>query len=258
MRIIANADDFGLDADTVRATTDCLTAGALTSATIMPRMPATAEAVAFARAHREFSFGVHLTFVCDTVEAPLAPPDQVRSLLAADGRFLPSQVVRKMALLNRIPVGEIAAEITAQIAFLRDSGVAVSHVDSHGHLHKFKPFRAALREVLPRFGLTKVRGVQNVYLRKPLKSPTFWFGPIWRRRLAKLFVSPADFFMPTPADADAWPGHILGAVARDTTLEVGVHPGYAEGWRVLDRKAVLAFAATARGAGHQFITWNEL
>ena len=42
MRIIINADDFGMDEDTVRATIECLEAGALTGATIMPNMPATA------------------------------------------------------------------------------------------------------------------------------------------------------------------------------------------------------------------------
>jgi len=258
MRIITNADDFGLDDDTTRATIDCFGAGALTSASIMPKMPATAQAVAFARAHGEFSFGVHLTFVCDTVESPLAPRDQVGALVASDGRFLGSQRVRKLALLNRIPIAQIAAEIAAQIAFLRDSGVRISHVDSHGHLHKFKPFRVALREVLPRFGLTKVRSVQTIYLKKPLKSPTFWCGPVWRRRLRALFTTTPDFFMPTPADTDTWPERLLATVAPGTTIEVGVHPGYQESWRVLDRQAVLAFAAAARARGHRFITWNDV
>jgi len=41
----------------------------------------------------------------------------------------------------------------AQLGRIRDLGVAISHVDSHGHLHKFKPFCAALKEVLPRHGI---------------------------------------------------------------------------------------------------------
>src|SRR3954452_2358023 len=145
MRIITNADDFGQNADTVVATIDCFQRGALTSASIMPRMPATAQAIDFARANPQFSFGVHLTFVRETdatPEAPLSPPVDVPDLVdPADGRFAASDTIRWRALLNRVSVEQIAREVTAQLAFVRDQGITLSHVDSHGHLHKFKPFR---------------------------------------------------------------------------------------------------------------------
>ena len=81
MRILTNADDFGYDSDTVSATVECFSLGALTSATIMPKMPATEQAIAFAIKHPQYSFGLHLTFVCDTVEAPLSPPHKVPALI---------------------------------------------------------------------------------------------------------------------------------------------------------------------------------
>ena len=49
VRIVVNADDFGASAETVAATIQCFEHGALTSATIMPTMPAADEALAFAR-----------------------------------------------------------------------------------------------------------------------------------------------------------------------------------------------------------------
>ena len=162
--------------DTVRATVECFERGALTSATIMPKMPATAQAVEYARAHPQFSFGIHLTFVTDTVEAPFSDPAQIPALTGPNGLFLYSQVLRRRALLGRVPVDQVEREMRAQIGFLTDSGVRLSHVDSHGHLHKFAPFVAALRRVLPEFGITRVRNAQDLYLRKPLKSPTYWFG----------------------------------------------------------------------------------
>jgi predicted glycoside hydrolase/deacetylase ChbG (UPF0249 family) len=251
---------FGYDADTVAATAVCLDDGSLTSATIMPRMPGTEAALEAARRMPHRSFGVHLTFVCDTVEAPLSPPESIPALVAADGRFLPSQVVRKLAMLRRLPVDQIKREAAAQIDAIRSAGIPVSHVDSHGHLHKFAPFQAALVDVLRERGIRKVRNVQDVYLKRPLKSPTFWLGPIWRRSLMRSFVSTDHFYMCTSAGDSNWPERLVDVIqARaSASWEVGVHPGFAEAWRRSEHDAIQAFAALARARGHRLIGWNAL
>lgn len=260
MRIIVNADDFGQDDDTVAATIECFERGGLTGATIMPKMPATSKAVEFAKHHPEFSFGVHLTYVREndtTPESPLCPPGEVPALTDSDGRFLPSNLVRRRAILGQIPVDQIERETTAQIESLLAHGIPISHVDSHGHLHKFKPFREALVKVLPQFGIARVRNVQDVYLTKPLKSPTFWFGPFWGKKLRQHFKSPDHFFMPDSlADRD-WPTTLPGRF-KEASMEVGVHPGYQETWRSSDRMAVQAFAAGVKAAGHELIGWKDL
>src|SRR5438105_581666 len=103
MRIIINADDFGYSEDTVRATIECFERGALTSASVMARMPATAQALAYCRQHPEFSFGVHLTFVSDGVEAPLSRPAEIPALVTGRGIFRPTGVIGMAALLRRLP-----------------------------------------------------------------------------------------------------------------------------------------------------------
>jgi hypothetical protein len=259
MRIITNADDFGMDADTVQATIECLEAGALTSATIMPSMPATAAAVQYAAAHPEKSFGVHLTYITDTVEAPLCAAASLPTLATPEGKFLPSQTVRLRALRGRLNVDDIERETAAQIQRLIDLGVRPSHVDSHGHLHKFKPFRVALKNVLPRFGISKIRNVQNVYLRKPLKSPTFWLGFWWRGKIMKLFTTTDNFFMPMSEQMDlTWPTELLARMHSNLSLEVGVHPGHAEPWRDGERQAIYAFAQAAKAQGHSLVGWKDL
>lgn len=266
MRIITNADDFGQNDDTFTATVECLEAGALAGATIMPKMPATHRAIDFAKRNPHLSFGVHLTFVREndaTPESPVSPAADVSDMVdSADGRFLPSNSVRWKALFNRISVEQIIREITAQISFLRDAGVKISHVDSHGHLHKFKPFRAALREVLPKFGIDRVRSAQDIYMKRPLKSPTFWLGGGWRRKLRAMFRTTDHFFMPGGRDAD-WPNRLLQhprlrGLPDDATLEVGVHPGRIEPWRDAERKAIAEFVSVARAAGHHVIGWKDL
>lgn len=260
MRVVLNADDFGYSADTVGATIDCFSRGSLTSATIMAKMPATDEAIAFARGRREFSFGVHLTFVGDGVETSVCPAREIPDLVDAGGRFRPTNEVRREALLGRLSVDQIAREIEAQITAVRDRGIEVSHVDSHRHLHKFGPFRAALGRVLPRLGIPYVRNVQDVYVRRPVQSPTFWIGPIWRRRLMQSFKTTDHFFMATGPREGEWADGVLHRVRKlgGGSLEIGVHPGVDEDWRAQEAASVQAFAERAREEGHELVSWRQL
>ncbi len=241
------------------ATAQCFLNGTLTSATIMPKMPATSAALAFARAHPEFSFGVHLTYVADWVEAPVSPVTEVPALVRFDGRFRESNEMRRAAILGRLPVEQIVRETRAQLSLVRDFGVKISHVDSHGHLHKFKPFRLALEEVLPYFGIRRVRAVQNLWVGKPFKSPTFWFSPIWRLIISHRFATTKHLFVSasglSETEADALVP-ILGGMQG--SIELGVHPGANEAWRSRERDNIQRLVPRLMSAGHTMITWNDI
>src|SRR6476659_6135506 len=173
LQLIVNADDFGQSDDTVDATVECFEAGAVTSATVMPGMPATERALEFARAHPELGFGVHLTLCADPLFRPLSEPALVPSLVRADGTLLSTREVRLKAMLGRLVPQELEREIEAQVRVVVEAGIPVTHVDSHRHLHKFQPVRRALETVLPRLGIRRVRAVQDVYLSRPWRSPTY-------------------------------------------------------------------------------------
>ncbi len=238
LQVIVSADDFGLSGETVQATIDCFEAGALTSASIMPGMPATETALAYARERPELDWGVHLTFTADSGLQPLAGAEQVPCLADADGRFRSARSLRALALARRLDVGQIALEIEAQVSAVTAAGVEVSHVDSHRHLHKFATFRAALA----RLGIHRVRTVQDVYLTRALGSPTYWSGRRWRKRIRDEFETTDHFFM-AAVDDPPWAGRLLERLASlRGSLEVGVHPGSREPWRARDRAAVLELA----------------
>jgi predicted glycoside hydrolase/deacetylase ChbG (UPF0249 family) len=259
VRIVLNADDFGASAETVAATIEAFEEGALTSATIMPTMPAAAEALAYARDRPDRSFGVHLTFVGKGEERCAAAPGDVPALVDEEGRFPPATPVRLRALLRRLPVAELEREIAAQLALVRESGVEVSHVDSHRHLHKLAPFQAALRSVLPRFGIERVRTVQDVYLRRPALGATYWVGSFWRRPLRRSFRTTDHFYMPASTGDLGWTDDLLRRVGElpGATLEVGVHPG-PDGWRDDERRSAARLSARARQLGHELVTWREI
>jgi chitin disaccharide deacetylase len=261
-RILLNADDFGFDTDTTKSTIECFERGGLTSATIMANMPATEAAAAFAKAHPEFSFGAHLTFTSDGVEFPVLPRSRIPDITSENGQFLPPLTFRGGAFRNRFPDAQLDAELEAQLGKLRDLGVPLSHVDSHGHVHKYGQLRRAIARVLPRFGMRRVRTVQGLFLRRPLKSPAYWLGPWWRRAIQARFLTTPHFYMPTTAWDRSWTDaalHLIESrVGRDEIVEVGVHPGVTEPWRDLERIECVAFGQAARARGHAMATWNDL
>jgi chitin disaccharide deacetylase len=257
LRLIVGADDFGLSEETLEATIECFEAGALSSASIMPGMPVTEAALAYAREHPQLDFGVHLTFTGDFGSRPLAGPDQVPTLVDAEGVFLQPRDIRGRALARKLDVEQIAREIEAQIGAVTSAGVPVSHVDSHRHVHKFAPFRAALAGVLPRLGIQRVRTVQDVYVTRPLRSPTYWSGRLWGNRIRNRFETTDHFFMAAVNDPP-WAAPILERLATlEGSLEIGVHPGSAVGWRARDREAVLELAQ-ALGEGVERVDWRTL
>jgi hypothetical protein len=258
MRVIINADDFGYDPDTVSATINCFGCNTLTSASIMPNMPATTEALTFASRHSQFSFGVHLTYAANTTERPLCDPFTLPSLTTKTGYFLPAGRVRLAAICGRISLEEVERETTAQLALVHDYGIRISHVDSHCHLHKFGVFQRALCEVLGRFGIRRVRAVQNVYVRSPWRRPTFWFSSFSGKRLRRSFVTTDYMFMSRKHGDDGWWKGINDMLSSEGDLEVGVHPGSIEHWRRQQARGAAEFATLCRQSGVPLITWNEV
>jgi predicted glycoside hydrolase/deacetylase ChbG (UPF0249 family) len=257
VQLVINADDFGASDDTVAATIECFDQDLLTSSTLMVGMPATDAALAFALARPEFSYGVHLQFVGDGRERPVCEPRLVQDLVDDDGRLLPTNVVRGRALRRRIDVEQIEREVIAQVDVVRSAGVPVSHVDSHRHLHKFPPFREGLRRALPRLGITRVRNVQDTFLRRPRGNPTYWVGPGWRRALMRTFTTTDHFYMPTTAHDPDW-AELAFRLPRTGTLEVGLHPGSEDPWRIEERRALAPFVEEVRRRGHKLVGWDAI
>lgn len=263
MRLILHADDFGYDKDTTQATIELLECGALTSATIMATMPAAEEAIAYAAAHKQYSFGVHLTYV-DGLKPALQKEGS--TLLDNNGLFYPSNDVRKKAIKLSLNKKDIIEESIAQIDIVRKGGVEISHLDSHGHLHKFPSFLLAMPEIKKRAGLNKVRRVQNVFINKPRLSPTVILNKCFDWSIAYSCRTSDYFYMSANNMDTGWSDAIIelmNHLPQDAIIEVGVHPGHTdskeEKWRIAEYNDILEFANKIRKNGkHKVITWNEV
>ena len=257
MSIILTADDFGFSDDTVDATIDCFDRGIITGASIMANMPSTHRAVEFAKNHPKFSFGVHITLVGVGIERPLTEYGDDLPLVDENGLFIDSSIIRLRALLGFLSNEWIEKEIRAQIDFIINSGVKISYIDSHKHMHKYFSVRKALKNVLPDYGINKVRNVQNIYLRNGIFKPTYWFGKTWGKKIIKSFFSTDNFYMPTATGDYNWADQLVNKLAFGNT-EIGIHPGYNEDWRKDEMKELINFVDKVKDKGIDIISWDEL
>lgn len=154
-RLVINADDFGLSAGVNRGILAAHAAGAVTSTSLIANLPSFEDAVRSSRAAPDLAIGLHLNL---TAGAPVAPVALVPSLVDAEtGRFhaLPGLAAR--ALAGRIDPGDVTLECRAQLARLREHGVAVRHLDSHRHVHVLPGIWEGVRRAAEDAGIRSVR-----------------------------------------------------------------------------------------------------
>lgn len=233
-RIIVNADDFGLNDHTVEWTIKGFECGALTSATIMAGMSATGKAVEYAKAHPQFSFGVHFYLVDET---PMCRPDEIPSMI--DPKTGKLWQTRKFILRNfagLIKVEDLKREMRAQYLAIKNAGVPVSHVDGHGHNHRLPQSIKALTELKEGLGFKRVRRCQNLavaggklgLLSRAINRPM-------QKRLADVGFAMTDHFLMNAGKTPdpKWFSKALEGLPEGVT-EIGIHPGKDEEWRRID------------------------
>ncbi|MCI5144831.1 MAG: ChbG/HpnK family deacetylase [Candidatus Electrothrix sp. AR3] len=143
MKLIINADDFGLTDGVNQSIIDCFLAGSLSSTTLMVNTAATAGAVRLARQHPELGVGLHFNL---TLGVPLVAPTAIPSLLQRNGTFFGRQEWEKRSIMGCIHSIDIEREFKEQVRRFRTFGIPMTHIDSHQHVHVFpKVFRNVAR-----------------------------------------------------------------------------------------------------------------
>jgi hopanoid biosynthesis associated protein HpnK len=117
--------------------------------------PACGEAVELARAHPTLAVGLHLVVV-DGI--PVLPAKEVPHLVGRDGR-LPARPVRMGLAYQFRPAArrELASEIRAQLVRFRETGLTLSHVDGHHHMHLHPFVLGTLLELAREFQIPAIR-----------------------------------------------------------------------------------------------------
>lgn len=189
--LIVNADDFGQSVEVNGGVIQAHECGIVTSASLMVRWPAAAEAAAWARCRPRFSLGLHFDlgeWVCEKAEwRPLyevVPWDDA---------------------------GAVAEEFARQLeSFRRLVGGDPTHLDSHQHVHTDEPVRSVLIDAARQ-------------LRVPLRDCT---PPI---RYCGDFYGQDEDGSPFPAGTSLRALLRVLKSLRPGATELGCHPGFGNG-----------------------------
>lgn len=254
-----HADDFGFNRDTAKTTIDLFEKGYLSSASIMVNCDASDIAIDFAKKHPEFSYGVHLTFVDEI--PPVCRKSNISSILK-NGRFFNTKEFIMRALLGNLKINDIKNEMTSQISRLYDSGVIVSHVDSHGSVHKLPVFQKAMEEVLPRFGITRARRVQNIFMQyKRERFLTAMLNSFIQKQISKMFATPNYLYIPAHRFDREWSDFLISQMNKlpeNSTLEIVTHPGTEEDYRTFECKDIIDFNGKIDNKKHRMVTYRNI
>ena len=153
--LIINADDFGFSDDVNTAIIQAHEEGILTSTSLMVTGDAAQNAIALAKNHPHLAVGLHLVLVCGK---SVLPPAQIPHLVDSQGNFSdnPTQAGLNYQF-NQATRAELRLEIAAQLEKFRDSGLNLSHVDGHLHLHVHPVILNILTEFAGEFQIKFIR-----------------------------------------------------------------------------------------------------
>ena len=160
---------------------------------------AAGDAVTIARARPALAVGLHLVLVSG---AAALPPERVPSLVDARGRFPDSPLRAGLRYqFSRRAREELRAEVRAQLDRFRETGLALSHVDGHLHLHVHPVVIGILADAAGEYGIPAVRlpreelGANLAFDRAGWATKTAWwaiFGMLRRHALPRLASAGVD------------------------------------------------------------------
>lgn len=161
--MIVNGDDFGFSSGVNQAIIKAHKQGILTSTSLIVTGEAAKEAVDLARNYPNLGVGLHLVLVC--AKAALSP-SEIPHLVDSDGNFSSDSFQAGLHYqFSQEARWELRREIRAQLEMFRQTGLKLSHVDGHLHLHSHPVVLGILAELAEEFNIQVIR----------LPSEELWF-----------------------------------------------------------------------------------
>lgn len=140
MKLIVNADDFGLSELTNKGIADCINKGMVTSTTIIANGNAFEHCIALAK-KQKLDTGIHLNLT------------HYNSLT---GLKLSMSNIWK-AMLHMLDKKLVEKEMKAQVEKVLKAGIKPTHLDGHKHIHIFPGVIDATITIAKEYNLNKIR-----------------------------------------------------------------------------------------------------
>ncbi|WP_432738558.1 ChbG/HpnK family deacetylase [Maridesulfovibrio sp. FT414] len=155
MLVVINVDDLGLHPAVRRAVDNLAGMGVVTSSTLLANGPDLSEAVLLQDKHRGLGLGAHLNLLRGK---PISNPDHISSLVDDDGLLFGNYTSLLLRYITgRIRLAEVEKEWSAQIEYLLDHQVRLTHFDSEKHIHAWPGLYNLAGKLARRYGIKWIR-----------------------------------------------------------------------------------------------------
>lgn len=132
--LIINADDFGMSQEVNEGIKRGIEAGVITSVSVMMNMPYSDDAITFLQKHPEVSVGLHFNI---TEGSPTLKPKQITTLIREDNSYFHWSSLLIKLVLRQCSMEEVNRALINQYRRLKSTGLKITHIDSHHHIHLF-------------------------------------------------------------------------------------------------------------------------
>ena len=150
MKLIVNADDFGISKGANYGVVEAYKNGIVRSTTIMAGMPAFDHAIGLLKECQGLGCGVHLTL------SAYKPVLSTHKTIVDENGFFYKRVTDEV-IEGSFDLEEIYNEFSAQIKKVINSGVEITHLDSHHHVHTLKSLKPVIERLVNEYNLP-IRG----------------------------------------------------------------------------------------------------
>jgi chitin disaccharide deacetylase len=229
--LIVNADDFGAGAGINAAVARARAEGVLTSASLMVTGDAADEAVRIARADAGLAVGLHLAL------------SDARSALTQARLDAHPAVAGLRYSLHGPSRRRLRAEVQAQFDAFAQTGLPLSHVDGHQHLHAHPAVLPIVLELAAQHGARGIRVPRDpiwLNLRLDRSAPahkagaalaTAFLSAVCERRLRGSTLACCDYAIGSLMCGMMNPGFAIGALSRlrCRSVELFCHPATGPG-----------------------------
>ena len=267
-RLIVNADDFGASGQVNEAVIRAFNEGVLTSASLMVTGAAFEHAVMLAKENPRLAVGIHLVTV---VGRSALPRSEIPSLVDQDGNFSNNPTAAGLKYyFSPQARRELRRELAAQFEKFHSTGLPLSHIDGHLHLHVHPVIFNIALELGAKYGARRMRVPvedrrlalefdRRDFLRKTVHAMLFGgLGVYMKRKLrARGFTFPERVYgnLQSGRMSERYFLYVLDTLSADTS-EIYFHPASFTDDKVLnadERQASIEFEALMSGLARQRI-----
>lgn len=202
MKLVVNADDFGLSKAVNLGIIEAFRHGIVTSTTMMINMSEIDHALTLLKGNHKLGIGIHLVL---TAGRPVC--NSVPSLIEKNGEFHRLSEIAKYARLE-----DIKKEFTCQIEKFFSLGIIPTHIDSHHHVHMEEQVLDIVLDLASKYDLPVRLGNRNILKKqfhKEIKTTKYFSDEFYGQNLT------SEKFL-----------DILKGLQQYDTVEIMTHPAY--------------------------------